>query len=449
MSTLATENALTLEKEIKWLTTVINARVEELLNEGEPTPTDLNKIPPPQVGDSNSTYARLVRDNHMSSQERIILILSLMPHIQPEGLDTFFLKNTIYDRVHTEFGGLKGNFHSGFLPTGETAAFLIAYRNLYARIELIELFERDHFFYKKNILKLGLRQEGEPLLSSKIEISAEYLTLLTSGKPYKPDFSASFPANRLSTPLDWTDLVLDPVVLAEISELSSWIEHQDTIMNDWGLSKQLKPGYRGLFYGPPGTGKTLTACLLGKSLNLDVYRVDLSQVVSKYIGETEKNMANIFDQAEYKNWILFFDEADALFGKRTATSDSKDRHANQEIAYLLQRVESFAGIVILATNLKANMDNAFTRRFQSIIYFPTPNFEQRYKLWKNAFSPQLNISEDVDFENLAYEFEVTGGNIINVLRYCSLMALRRDGVIRMDDIREGVRKELKKEGKTL
>ena len=259
----------------------------------------------------------------------------------------------------------------------------------------------------------------------------------------------SFPAKRLSTRLDWKDLVLDPYVLGEIGEIAAWLQHQNTIMDEWGLSKQLKRGYRSLFYGPPGTGKTLTACLLGKQMKRDVYRVDLSQVVSKYIGETEKNMANIFDQAENKDWILFFDEADALFGKRTATSDSKDRHANQEVAYLLQRVEDYSGVVILATNLKANMDIAFTRRFQTIIYFPAPNVEQRQQLWENSFK-LVEKEEDVDFSIIANEYKITGGSIINVLRYCSLSALRRgSNAVSMDDIQEGIKRELKKEGKTM
>ena len=287
------------------------------------------------------------------------------------------------------------------------------------------------------------------MFSSGLELSEEYLSFFTSGNPYKPDFSTNFPAKYLSTRLDWSDLVLDPYVLGEISEISAWLEHQGTIMDDWGLSKQLKRGYRALFYGPPGTGKTLTACLIGKQLGLDVYRVDLSQVVSKYIGETEKNMANIFDQAENKNWVLFFDEADALFGKRTATSDSKDRHANQEVAYLLQRVEDFSGVVVLATNLKANMDIAFTRRFQSIIYFPSPNVEQRQQLWENSFKT-VKKESDVDFSVIANEHKITGGSIINVLRYCSLSALRRGSdAVAMEDIREGIKRELRKEGKTI
>lgn len=441
-------NAASLEAEMNWLAAVIKTRMDLRFGQ-ECEYTTVYEVPMPSLEQDNSFYSRIVKHCGFGFRERLILALSLAPHIKPQALDRFFLKSKIYDRVYTEFGGLKGRYHSGFLPTGETAAFLIAGHNIEERIRIVDLFKPEHIFYKNNILKLNLNQGNEPLFSSGIEISEEYLTFFTSGNAYKPDFSTSFPAKRLSTRLDWSDLVLDPHVLGEVAEIAAWLEHQNTIMDDWGLSKQLKRGYRSLFYGPPGTGKTLTACLIGKQMGLDVYRVDLSQVVSKYIGETEKNMANIFDQAENKNWILFFDEADALFGKRTSTSDSKDRHANQEVAYLLQRVEDFSGVVILATNLKANMDIAFTRRFQTIIYFPAPNVEQRYQLWENSFRT-VKKDEDVDFSIVANEYKITGGSIINVLRYCSLSALRRGSdAVCMDDIVEGIKKELRKEGKTM
>jgi len=443
-------NAKTLSRELNWLKSVLKLRYKISIESQRPN-QDIYEILPPDISQDNSVYAQCIRHFAMSSDERLVLILSLCPHIRPEILDLFFTKNKSYERIYTQFGGLVGKRHSGFLPTGETAAFIIAGNNVAKRIEVLELFRPSHYFSKLGILKLDLQkgQYREPVLSNPLEISEEYLMRLTSGQPYKPDFSTTFPAKLLSTRLDWADLVLDPHVLAEVSEITAWLEHEDKIMNDWGLKKLLKRGYRALFYGPPGTGKTLTACLLGKSMGLDVYRVDLSQVVSKYIGETEKNMANIFDQAENKNWILFFDEADALFGKRTNASDSKDRHANQEVAYLLQRVEDYSGVIILATNLKANMDIAFTRRFQSMIYFPTPNYEQRLRLWRNSFEG-LQLEDDVDFHQLANDHKIAGGSIINILRYCSLSALSRgQDKIAMEDIEEGLRKELRKEGKTL
>ena len=217
-----------------------------------------------------------------------------------------------------------------------------------------------------------------------------------------------------------------------------------------GLEKSIKPGYRSLFYGPPGTGKTLTATLIGAELGVDVYRIDLSMVVSKYIGETEKNLANVFDQAENKDWILFFDEADALFGKRTQTSSSNDRYANQEVSYLLQRVEDFSGIVILATNLKANIDEAFARRFQSLVYFPMPDAEQRQRLWNSTLNGKVRLDEGVDLQQLAHDYELTGGAITNVVRYGAINALQMQReTICCEDLVTGVIKELRKEGKTI
>ncbi|MGK0371879.1 MAG: SpoVK/Ycf46/Vps4 family AAA+-type ATPase [Glaciecola sp.] len=146
-------------------------------------------------------------------------------------------------------------------------------------------------------------------------------------------------------------------------------------------------------------------------------------LVSKYIGETEKNLAKVFDAAEHRDWILFFDEADAIFGKRTQIDDAKDRYANQEVSYLLQRIESFDGIVILASNLKANIDDAFVRRFQSIIVFPMPAPDERLSIWQGAFSDKAVLAKDVDLRALAEKYEIAGGTIMNVVRYCSLKTL--------------------------
>lgn len=216
-------------------------------------------------------------------------------------------------------------------------------------------------------------------------------------------------------------------------------------MDDWGLSRFLKAGYRSLFYGPPGTGKTLAATLLGKRNEMDVYRVDLSMIVSKYIGETEKNLARVFDLAENRNWILFFDEADALFGKRTSTNTSNDRHANQEVAYLLQRIEDFPGIIILATNLRSNIDEAFSRRFQSVIYFPMPTEELRAELWRKMLPSDWLDWLDNDAEeviNMAAQTELSGGSIANVVRRCALYIVRSGtGQLDRTILKEALEKE--------
>ena len=289
---------------------------------------------------------------------------------------------------------------------------------------MIRFFQKDHWFYTKNILRLEGAGESEPFLSGQLRVSEEFLSRVLLDKEYKPDYNIGFPAKRITTQLEWEDMVLDYQVATELEEINVWISSGKTVMEDWGLSRILKAGYRSLFYGPPGTGKTLAATLLGKKNEMDVYRIDLSMIVSKYIGETEKNLAKVFDLAENRNWILFFDEADALFGKRTSTNTSNDRHANQEVAYLLQRIEDFPGMVILATNLRSNIDEAFSRRFQSVIYFPMPTEEQRAELWRNMLPGKWLGKDAEELITMAAEMELSGGSITNVVRRCALRMIQ-------------------------
>jgi len=447
--TLIQHNAQALYADMQWLVKLIGLRMKLYWNEAAEHQS-VEELLPPDLSKDPSAYAGLVRQHALTFRERVVLLLALAPHIQPQLLDVFFVKNANYDRGFTEFGGIKGQNHGGFIPTGETAAFILAINDFEKRFELFSIFSEEHVFRRLNILQLQTPVINEPFLSGVITISPEYLTYMTLGTSHKPDFSTQFPARRLTTDSEWKDLVLDEVILEGVTEIRDWVKHGDTLMNDWQMRKRVKPGFRTLFYGPPGTGKTLTATLLGKSTGLDVYRIDLSMVVSKFIGETEKNLANVFDQAQNKNWILFFDEADALFGKRTQTSSSNDRYANQEVSYLLQRIEDFPGVVILATNLKANLDEAFSRRFQSTIYFPLPGPEQRLRLWQQSFSEKSVTGKDVDLADIAEKYELAGGAIINITRYASLMALKRDNnVILKKDILTGIRKEFLKEGKTV
>jgi SpoVK/Ycf46/Vps4 family AAA+-type ATPase len=247
--------------------------------------------------------------------------------------------------------------------------------------------------------------------------------------------------------MEWSDLVLADTIFQQIYELENWVKHSKTLMQDWDMKRKLKPGYRALFHGPPGTGKTLTASLLGKYTGKDVFRIDLSMVVSKFIGETEKNLSQLFNRAENKNWILFFDEADALFSKRTNVRDAHDKYANQEAAYLLQRIENFDGLVILATNFKNNIDEAFIRRFQSVIHFPSPGVAERLKLWKMSFPEKVKLNKDVDFAAISKKYEVTGSSILSVVQYCCLQAISNKSGVDNDMIIEAVKREYLKEGK--
>lgn len=443
------QQVIDLEHELQWFSQVIALRVSSY-SDNEKNSQAIEQLQPPELKNDGSLYGSFVHHYQLSAAERLVLMLALAPHIQPQLLDVFFQKSKLAQHGITEFGGLQGKNHGGFLPTGETALYILAGEDLQQRFEMLKIFERDHIFARHNILKIEAPPAGEPQFSGRLHLYRDYIDYFTTGEIRKPDFSSDFPARLLTTELEWSDLVLEQRVLSEIDELLIWLQHGGTMMKEWDLGKKLRPGFRALFYGPPGTGKTMTASLLGKSTGRDVYRIDLSTVVSKYIGETEKNLSKIFDQAQSKGWILFFDEADALFGTRTKVQDSHDKYANQEVSYLLQRIEDFDGIVILASNMKANLDDAFTRRFESIIHFPMPNKTEREKLWQQGFSKKSKLEKQIDLTAIAEKFELSGGAIMNVIRYCSLMALHRDSTtIKQQDLIAGIRKEFLKEGKTV
>lgn len=440
-------HAQALSLELDWLEAVLNLRLEQHFQQH---PESFEDAPPP-VLPTGSALAALVDELALQPTERIVLALALAPHLRPGILDLLFVRNQNFDRGFTEFGGWKAQRHGGFLPTGETAAFLVAGNNLSRRIALLDLFDPQHPLMTHDVLRLDNEASGnEPQLSGALTASAETLQRLQTGVWHKPDYNIQFPAKRITTELGWSDLVLTPDVMEEITVIQTWMRQGTQLMQDWGLGNAVKPGYRSLFYGPPGTGKTLTATLLGQSTGVDVYRIDLSMVVSKYIGETEKNLARVFDQAQSRRWVLFFDEADALFGKRAAVQSSNDRHANQEIAYLLQRVEDFPGVVILASNLRGNIDEAFSRRFQSMVYFSMPDAEQRLRLWRSLLPQAGRLADDVDLETIAEQHVLSGGAILNVLRFAVLQAARA-GVqqVNANHLRVGLAKELGKEGRTV
>lgn len=446
-------NAQDLERELLWFAEVLDARLKLYFKSdpaSETTVPSIFEIPPPDLSHSLSNYAQFIQQNELSRVERLTILLALIPHIRPQLLDVLWTKNEAIERCFTEFGGLQGTSHGGFIPTGETLAFLLVGDNLAARFALMPLFEGDHIFARKNVLYLAPVAFSEPLLSGALIISREYLQRFTTGSERKPNFNSEFPARLIETQLTWEQLVLPFSTLEQLDEIKHWMLHGQQLLQDWEMSQKLRPGFTSLFYGPPGTGKTFSACLLGKRCGCDVYKIDLSMIVSKYIGETEKNLAKIFDLAEHKQWILFFDEADALFGKRTKVDDAHDRYANQEISFLLQRIEEFNGVVILSSNLKTNIDDAFLRRFQSVIYFPMPKADERLRIWKNAFPAKATLEAQIDLSRIAEKYDLSGGIIMNVVRYASLKSLSRNStIILLADIEEGIRKEFLKEGRSL
>jgi SpoVK/Ycf46/Vps4 family AAA+-type ATPase len=214
----------------------------------------------------------------------------------------------------------------------------------------------------------------------------------------------------------WDDLVLPAGTLTLVRAVAEAIRNQPMVYDEWGFGARSPAGQgiKVLFSGASGTGKTMTAAVIARHLGLDLYKIDLSSVVSKYIGETEKNLDRIFRAAEHSSAILFFDEADALFGKRSEVKDAHDRYANVEVAYLLQKLEAHPGAVILASNLSRNIDEAFLRRMHYTVEFPLPDEALRRRLWQGMFPPEAPVAEDVDLSFLARQFPLAGGDIRNI-----------------------------------
>ncbi|GAA3074330.1 hypothetical protein GCM10020000_69180 [Streptomyces olivoverticillatus] len=254
-------------------------------------------------------------------------------------------------------------------------------------------------------------------------------------------------ARRIRPAVDWQDLVLPDGPLAQLRELALRARHRDRVLGDWRLSAGggRGRGVLGLFAGESGTGKTLSAEVIAADLGVDLYVVQLSSVVDKYVGETEKNLERIFTEADRTDAVLLFDEADAVFGKRSEVKDSHDRYANMESAYLLQRLESFDGIALLTTNLRANIDDAFTRRLDLVVDFPFPDAGQRLALWQHGLS-HVPRAEDIDVDSLARDFELAGGAIRSAVVTAAYLAAGRDRHVAASDLWEGARREYRKAG---
>jgi AAA+ superfamily predicted ATPase len=256
-------------------------------------------------------------------------------------------------------------------------------------------------------------------------------------------------AHKIKTTYDWDDIVLPPDQLSQLREISAQVRHRQTVLERWGFDRHLAmgKGVNTLFAGPSGTGKTMSAEIIAYDLGLELYKIDLSTVVSKYIGETEKNLDRIFTAAREANAILFFDEADALFGKRSEVKDAHDRYANIEVGYLLQKMEEYDGVVILATNLRKNMDDAFVRRLHVAIDFPFPEEPDRLRIWQKAFPPEAPLASDVDLPFLAKQFKLAGGNIRNIALLSAFLAAEANTSIEMIHLVRSIKREYQKMGK--
>ena len=462
--------------ELEYISQVIEFRLSQYFPPGK----SVSEPTLPAINHWHLPLANFILQNKLTVGEASLLLIALTPHIQPDLFDAAIDGVIPQGGNFPKLGGVRGKNARGFLPTGETALFILGGSDLETRLSVQQLFGADHLFAAKKILWLEEMPPGEPPMSGRIILSQDYVDIFIFGKPTPPHFSMSFPAKRIKEERDWSYLVINAELQSQIAEIISWLKYNDELLSTWQMGDRLKKGYRALFYGPPGTGKTLTANLLGNELGREVYKIDLSMIVSKYIGETEKNLELLFARAEDKGWILFFDEADALFGKRTSVRDAHDKYANQEVSYLLQRIEDYNGLIILATNMKSNIDDAFMRRFNTVLKFPFPDANERASIWAKSFPQQCIFTKDpkgengdvgLDIPDVVKKFELAGGSIINAVHYASLKAVERarlNGSVHVDpavngnhtsqradrnlvicltDVIQGIKKELTKEGK--
>ena len=453
--------AQVLGQELDWLVQVIGWRFQRYFGTAkDPAGPAAERMPPPprlpKPTPGGSAWAALLQQQRATPAERLALVLAVAPHLRPQALDVFFTRNHTFDKPFAEFGAAAGTGAAAaadgaagvFQPSGQTLAFLLAGDDLVARLALLPLLAPGHWLAAQDLLRLAPTEPGTPLLRGALQLQPAALALLGAGTDAAPALGAAFPARPVHTTLGWDDLVLHPGTAAQLDEIQSWLRHGQTLLHDWGMAAKLRPGLRALFHGPPGTGKTLTAALLGQAAGRAVWQIDLSLVVSKYIGETEKNLSRVFDVAEQRGWLLFFDEADALFGKRSDTRDAHDRYANQEVAWLLQRIESFSGVAILASNQKDNLDPAFTRRFEAVVHFPLPRADERLRLWQQSLPAAVQLDAAISLPQIATRHALAGGEIVNCVRAACLLALDAGGsLITEAMLQRAIRRELAKDGR--
>ncbi len=303
-------------------------------------------------------------------------------------------------------------------------------------------------------LRLGPRAVDRTVRAARVQAAVEEVDLgmrqISAGARMQNSPGLERLARRVQPNADWDDLIVKPVAAQGLRELTARVRHRSLVFDTWGLRRGggRGEGITALFTGGSGTGKTLAAEVIGSDLGLDLYVIDLSTVVDKYIGETEKNLERVFSEAEGVSAILFFDEADALFGKRSEVSDARDRYANLEVSYLLQRMEQFDGLAILASNLRGNLDEAFLRRLSTVIDFAEPDPALRLQLWHRQLAP-VPLADDVDLRSIADEFELTGGNIRSAAVTAAVSAADAGRSVAMADVEAAVRHEYRKLGRLM
>ncbi|WP_408635674.1 ATP-binding protein [Phytohabitans suffuscus] len=377
--------------------------------------------------------AEVVRAGHLAVAEAVVLVAALAPEVDP--------------RFDALFGCLADRPDQPWL-TGEVARTLAA-RTLTGRLRAADLLAPTATLRAAGLLDL----EPSPLSAYAGRLRPDPdLVRWVLGRPAEPPRPGpGLPARPVSTVYTLDDLVLPAAQRDRLAALVARIRDRRLVVDTWGFGQAHDnvDGLVALFHGPPGTGKSMAAAAVGRAAGLPVWRVDLSALVSKYIGETEKQLARVFDRAARESWLLVFDEADAVFGRRTDVSDAHDRYANQEVSYLLTRVERHPGVVVLTTNLLANIDEAFQRRLHAVVGFTEPGVGERVALWERVVPPQLPVAAGIDRGALARRYNLTGAQIRDATLEAAYLAAANGRVVTEEHLLTGVRRQYEKAGRTL
>ncbi|MFL5764760.1 MAG: ATP-binding protein [Bacteroidia bacterium] len=424
--------------ELEWL----SSRIDNLLNRNV---SEYLPLPPLRAG---TAYEKIVAANELSESDRVALNLAFASVFKPSLLDPFVTMLSEFSK-RSVFGGVFHQDSGKFYPTLRTALFLLTGGDDEQMSYYVSKFDNRSKLFTSGLLQTSIPEGTRNFLDHQLVFNDQFLPAILHGLPPGLDGDAGFPARRSKRTHTMKDVVLDEKTLAELEKLRRFARNMKKL---WDLpnGSKYRQNFIGIFSGDPGTGKSHTAEAIGNELSLPVYKVNFAQLVSKYIGETEKNLEKIFDRFSGHPTILFFDEAESIFSKRIEVKDSHDKHSNNEQSFLLQKIEEYNGIVILATNvqnLSQYFDKAFQRRIRQIVTFSFPESQERLLLWKNALAAPFRYEEGLP-ETLAKSYQLSGGGIYNVISEAVIEALDRDTqLITFELLEQAMMDEFKKTGR--
>jgi len=424
--------------ELDWLA----LRIDQLFNQNLRGSLPLPALKP------GSVFAGFAEEYQLLEADRVLLCLALASTFRPSVLSPFMLLFNNPEKK-SRFGGILHESYSQFYPTVRTALFILSGGDEEMMSFYIPYFNSRYKLFTSNVVLTSAPEGCKVFLDQQIIFNDQFITAILQGEPPSLDGDAGFPAKRGKRTHTMQEVVLDEKTVKELEKMQRFARNMKKL---WALpeSAKYRQNFIGIFSGDPGTGKSHTAEAIGNELSLPVYKINFAQLVSKYIGETEKNLERIFDRFSGQPSILFFDEAESIFSKRIEVKDSNDKHSNNEQSFLLQKIEEYNGIVILATNvqnLSHYFDKAFQRRIRQIVTFSFPEYPERLRLWEKALGTHFSYEAGL-LQVLAKNYQFSGGGIYNIISEGVIEALDRNTtLITFDLLEQAMMDEFKKTGR--